>query len=81
MCAIKVNMSEYCMLKNIDPLQLSIGNIHVWSAVECRTLNRESHLLPFRSLGIFVLSTTPHFTNQIWWVRVMARDLVGASDI
>ena len=38
------------------------------SAVECRTRNRESPgsnppLLPFRNLGIFVLSTTPHFTQ------------------
>ena len=36
------------------------------SAVECRTRNRESPgsnppLHPFRSLGIFVPSTTPHF--------------------
>ena len=38
------------------------------SAIECRTRNRESPgsglkspLLPFRSLGIFVLSTKPQF--------------------
>ena len=41
----------------------------VSSAVECRTRNRESAgsnsipLLPFRNLGIFVLATTPRFTQ------------------
>ena len=38
------------------------------SVVECRTLNRESpgsnpHLLPFRSLGIYVLFTMPQFAQ------------------
>ena len=44
------------------------------SEVECRTLNRESPgsnapLLPFRRLGIFVLSSTPQFTQLYKWLQ------------
>ena len=43
------------------------------AALECRTLNPESPgsnppLLPFRSLGIFVLSTMPQFTQLCTWL-------------
>ena len=46
---------------------------HGSSAVECRTRNRKilgssPLLLPFRSLGMFVLSTTPQLTQLYKWV-------------
>ena len=44
------------------------------SAVVCRTQNRENPgsnapLLPFRRLGVFVLSSTPQFTQLYKWLQ------------
>ena len=55
-------------LKAIGPFYLVYIVERGSSVVECRTLNRESPgsnppLLPFRSLGIFVLFTAPQSTR------------------